>query len=339
MASEDRTHVADRMDLPAGYSARPYRGKADHPAFAEILGSYREHHNDPAQPTAEQFDVNYANLHDCDPDLDVFVVDDEQGNAVAYGRIGFADLDNGRRDCVVFAPMLPAHIDEALFSAMVSALEVHLGRLIEEADDPHFRAYAFHPGPNKTSMGEAAWLESLGYVAKEWGASLRRPHLDDIPELSLPDGVEIRPVQPDQMREIVAAYHECYRGEWDFQEIDESAYTWIIDDLRRDETLWQVAWHGDTIVGQVKPFIDHEKNEERGELRGYPEYIATHHDWRNQGVAGALLAESLRVLRDRGMNEAVLGVDTNNPGGAFQLYTKLGFELQSYEAVYFKPAK
>jgi ribosomal protein S18 acetylase RimI-like enzyme len=37
------------------------------------------------------------------------------------------------------------------------------------------------------------------------------------------------------------------------------------------------------------------------------------------------------------MTEAALGVDTNNPGGAFHLYTSLGFELRSYEAVYTRP--
>jgi len=37
------------------------------------------------------------------------------------------------------------------------------------------------------------------------------------------------------------------------------------------------------------------------------------------------------------MTEAALGVDTNNPGGAFQLYTSLGFELVAYEVVYTKP--
>ena len=73
----------------------------------------------------------------------------------------------------------------------------------------------------------------------------------------------------------------------------------------------------------------------RGYLRGYTEYISTHHDWRNRGIAGALLAMSLQASSgNRGMTEAALGVDTNNPGGAFQLYTKLGFELQAYQAVY-----
>ena len=37
------------------------------------------------------------------------------------------------------------------------------------------------------------------------------------------------------------------------------------------------------------------------------------------------------------MTEAALGVDTDDPGGAFQLYTSLGSELRSYEAVYTKP--
>lgn len=329
-------HLADRIDLPAGYTARPYRGREDHPAMAEILGAYREAHGDPEQPTAEQLDINYANLTDCDPSLDIYIVEDAGGHAIAYGRTPHVDLGTGMRDCVVFAPVLPEHSTRAFFQAVVSAQEAHLAPVAAAAPEARFRGYAAHPGPDETPTGEAAWFESLGYVATEWGASLRRPNLDDIPDLPLPDGVEVRPVDPSQMREIVAAHHECFRGEWDFQEITESIYAWLIDDPRRDESLWQVAWHGDTIVGQVKPFIDHEENDERGHLRGYAEYISTHHDWRSRGIAGALLARSLVALRDRGMTEAVLGVDTNNPGGAFQLYTKLGFELQGYEAVYKK---
>ena len=65
-----------------------------------------------------------------------------------------------------------------------------------------------------------------------------------------------------------------------------------------------------------------------GYLRGYTEYISTHVDWRNKGIAGSLLASSLRELKSSGMTEAALGVDTQNAGGSFQLYTKMGFELQ-----------
>lgn len=97
------------------------------------------------------------------------------------------------------------------------------------------------------------------------------------------------------------------------------------------------AWAGDTVVGQVKSYVNADENRQRGYLRGYTEDISTHADWRNRGIAGALLAMSLEELRSRGLTEAALGVDTNNPGGAFHLYTSLGFELRSYEAVYTKP--
>ena len=57
----------------------------------------------------------------------------------------------------------------------------------------------------------------------------------------------------------------------------------------------------------------------------------------NRGIPGTLLAWSLEELQHRGMTEAPLGLDTNDPGGAFQLSTSLGFEMVAYEAVYAKP--
>jgi ribosomal protein S18 acetylase RimI-like enzyme len=87
----------------------------------------------------------------------------------------------------------------------------------------------------------------------------------------------------------------------------------------------------------VKTYVNTDENDARGIRRGYTEFISTHRDWRNRGIAGTLLAWSLAELRERGMTEAALGVDTNNPGGAFELYTSLGFELVAYEAVYTRP--
>jgi len=43
----------------------------------------------------------------------------------------------------------------------------------------------------------------------------------------------------------------------------------------------------------------------------------------------------LRLLRDRGFNEAALGADTDNPS-AYGLYQRLGFEVVAFEAVYTK---
>jgi ribosomal protein S18 acetylase RimI-like enzyme len=324
------------MLLPAPYTARAYRGRTDHPAITKVLAGYREQTGNPELPTVEQIDVAYANLHGCDPDTDIAIIE-HAGEVVAYARVSWEDLESGVRDCVAFAPVRVDHLTQPLFTTVLAAQEAHMQPWARAATSARFRAHAFHPGPGQPPAGEAEWLEVVGYEATEWGASLVRPNLDDIPDRSLPDGVELRPVTEEQVRPIVEAHMEAFRGEWDFREPIEADYAQLIDHPYRDETLWKIAWVGDTVVGQVKSYINHDENAERGYRRGYTEHISTHRDWRNRGIAGALLAMSLHELKDRGMTEAALGVNTNNPGGAFHLYTGLGFELRSYEVVYTKP--
>lgn len=324
-------HLADRMELPDPYRPRPYLGMADHAAMRDILIAYREHCGDDEQPTAEQFDATYSHLTGCDPATDIAIVEAD-GVAVGYARASRPGGGDGKTRCFVFAPTDPRHLAQPLFDASVAAQEEHMRQW--QVEHGHLQAVARHPGPGLEPTGEAAWLEALGYEAVEWGASLVRPHLEDIPELPLPDGVEVRPVTAGQVRPIWEAHWECFRGEWDFSEATPDEIDLLVDDPIADPSLWKVAWAGDEIVGQVKSFINVEENAARGYRRGYAEYISAHRDWRNLGIAGALLAMSLRELRSRGMVEAALGVDTNNPGGAFHLYTRLGFELRTYSAIY-----
>ena len=123
-----------------------------------------------------------------------------------------------------------------------------------------------------------------------------RSDLENILDLELPDGVETRAVSPEEIRPIFDAHWEAFRGTWDFVEASEKDFRQSLDDPLRDVTMWKIAWVGDTVVGQVKSFINEEKNAEMGYRRGYTEYISTHVDWRNRGIAGALLAASLREL-------------------------------------------
>ena len=328
-------HLADRMQLPTGYLARPYRGADDHVDMVRTLVAYREHLGDSEYPTVEQLDATYAHLIDCDPSRDIFVVECDD-RVVGYGRASRSEDGGGTTNCIMFAPIHPDHLIRGLFDPIADAQETHMMSWLEPGANACLRAYATHPGPGHPPTGEAAWLEARGYTAIEWGAALVRPHLDDIPDLALPHGVDVRPVHPDQVRTIWEAHLEAFRGEWDFQEPTREMVDAALAEPLTDHTLWKVAWAGDEVVGQVKTYINHDENEQRGYLRGYTEEISTHPAWRNRGIAGALLAMSLQELRDRGMTEAALGVDTNNPGGAFQLYTKLGFELHAYQAVYSK---
>ena len=86
-------------------------------------------------------------------------------------------------------------------------------------------------------------------------------------------------------------------------------------------------------------FIHEEENKEYNRKRGYTEEISVRRPWRRRGLARALLARSLKVLKDHGMTEAALTVDAENISGALGLYEDAGFQTVKRRTVYHKPLK
>ena len=182
-----------------------------------------------------------------------------------------------------------------------------------------------------------ALLESQGYEIVRYDYEMERANLDDIQPLPLPAGVELRPALEEHLRAIWATEIEVFRDHWGSVDDSEASFERKRTDPRRDMSLWVVAWQGDQIVGQVLNRIDHEANAELGLKRGRVNSVGVRRAWRRQGIARALVAESLRVLRDAGMTSAGLGVDAENPHGALGVYEASGFRVVRTERVYRKP--
>ena len=95
-----------------------------------------------------------------------------------------------------------------------------------------------------------------------------------------------------------------------------------------------MAWDGDQVAGVVQNWIWPEENEALGVNRGWLEHISVRRPWRRRGLARALTAASLVTFRERGLDEGMLGVDSENPNGALGLYEGLGFSMRSRAAAY-----
>jgi ribosomal protein S18 acetylase RimI-like enzyme len=101
-----------------------------------------------------------------------------------------------------------------------------------------------------------------------------------------------------------------------------------------DTDLWIVAWDGDQIAGVVQNWIWPDENARLGVARGWLEHISVRRQWRRRGLARAITAASLVRLREAGMDEGMLGVDSENANGALGLYEGLGFVQASRAAAY-----
>lgn len=276
--------------------------------------------------TVEDLDHNYAHLENCDLSVDMVMVEDRSGALVGYTRTDWWQVVDGDRKYAVFAKVDPDWSDSGLPLAMLAAAERHnreialthavsCPKVLEGwADDDHEKVMT------------DAYLE-LGFSPITHGAMMVRPHLAGIPEVPLPDGVEIRPVTESHLRAIWEADKEAFRDHWGYSEPSEEDWERFLSFPHRDESLWKVAWADDVVVSQVRTFINDSENAELDQKRGWTEFISTRREWRGRGIASALICESLRELKSRGMTDAALGVHVENPNGAFRLYESLGYEV------------
>jgi mycothiol synthase len=317
-----------------GLVFRGFRGETDYPSMLAVIDGSKAADRIERSDTLEDVVRNYRHLHNCDPYRDM-VFAEVKGKVVGYGRVFWDQEATGLRRYAHFAFLLPEWREKGIRRAMLHHNEGRLRQIAAEHPDdgPRF----FEAWADENEVHWSSLLLAEGYEGVRYGFEMVRPDLENIPDLPLPDGLEVRPVEPEQIPLIWAAAKEAFRDHWGYSE-DE--WEQELEGWREAPTfmphLWQVAWDGDKVAGMVQNFIDHAQNEEYGRLRGYTEGISVRRPWRRRGLAKALIARSFHLLKDLGMTEAALGVDAQNPNGALQLYKSMGFQVVKRQTTYRK---
>ena len=183
----------------------------------------------------------------------------------------------------------------------------------------------------------APFAAAAGYRVEGFGVLMTRSLVEPIPDAELPEGLEVRPVRPEDHRRIWDADTEAFRDNRDPALRTETDFERWFTQPSLDTTLWEVAWEGDEVAGSVLNFIFPRENERLGIKRGWLEHISVRRPWRRRGVASALVVRSMRRFRDLGLEEATLGADAENLTGAVRLYEALGFRRVRTAANYRKP--
>lgn len=166
-----------------------------------------------------------------------------------------------------------------------------------------------------------------GYKPIRYFYEMKRTLDQSIGEFPLPEGIEIRPVEEKHYRQIWDANIEAFKDHWGMPaNMTEEHYLAWQKERTFQPDHWKVAWDGEEVAGMVLNFVDRKENEEYHRKRGYTEDICVRRPWRKRGLAKALIAESIRMFGEMGMTETALGVDTENPSGAHNLYSDLGYE-------------
>lgn len=323
----------------AAVRLRAYRGASDHEAMVAINNDARAAAGMIDRITVEQLGVDYAHLTNSDPERDIRLAELD-GRVVGYGRVAWADRNSGERGFDAICQVSPAVRGRGVGSQL---LAFQLGRIdaiaAEMIDLPGRAIVAGYVYAN--DAGGRHLLESNAFRFARRGAELVRPNLDGIPELPLPDGFEVRSIDPTDeaaLRRSFDADAEAFRDHWGEVDTSDAAWRRFVEspDIRPD--LWQVAFDRETgeIAGQILNFL---APDDAGRTVGWTESISVRRPYRRRGLARSLLAASLRRVRAAGADYAALGVDTENENRALQLYESLGFRVVSEQLELHRPVR
>lgn len=279
----------------------------------------------------------YANPTGYDPLRDCLIaqVGDE---VVGYGKVHWVDDADGGRDYESWGAVHPAWRRRGLGRAILRANHRRLREIAAtHAVGPDVQR-RFETWAAETQVGAIALLESEGFsVARSFFEMLRPDLRGDVAEFPLPDRIEVRPMQLEHYRQVWDAGVEAFSDHWGGLAGGDEMFRRYFSGPSFEPDLWRVAWDGDEVAGSVSNVVMRAFNEATGARRGLLSGVSVRRPWRGRGLARALVSQSLVALRDRGMTEAILGVDAENPTGAVGVYEANGFAVHTRERSYRKP--
>lgn len=320
-------------DLP-GLRFRRLRLPDDLAAVAELHNRAAEADDLDERESAEDWAQWLNNPSGFDPAEDA-LAGELDGRLVAYGQARWEPDNDGGRNYSTGGEVVPEVRGHGIGRAILRHNVARLGAMA--AGHPSGLDKRLETWAMDTQERRKRLIESEGFEIVRWFFEMLRPTLDDIADLPLPEGLEIRPVLPEHYRQIWAADTEAFRDHWGGMDTSEAMYQRHFSGPSFRPDLWRVAWDGNEVAGVVANVVLTELNRETGVRRGLLDGVSVRRAWRRRGLARALVAASLHALRDEGLTSATLGVDAQNPTGALGVYEANGFAIHRRGMDYRKP--
>lgn len=328
------TYGNDLPPLP-GAQARPFDPTRDYGPVAALISRSSTLDGEEWAPSEELLRHDWQHQAGFDPARDVLLAE------VSGEVVGCVSVFWRERDGVIVHPLRITVRREdrrrGLGSALLGWGEGHAREMVSTGlGGPRDRTHEL-TGWATVSEQTLGFTRRHGYEPLRYFNLMLRDLHTPIPTLPLPEGLEVRPVVEADHRRIWDADEEAFLDHFGVGPRTEEEFVGFFTGPDVDTSLWQVAWDGPEVAGSVATTIYRDENERLGVDRGWLDHVSVRRPWRRRGLASALIVRSMAILRERGVGEAALGVDSENPTGALGVYERLGFARAKTSAVFVKP--
>lgn len=254
------------------------------------------------------------------------VVAREAGEAVGYGTVYYRDSDADEIRSYVGVYVAPTFRGRGLEDvitdwAVAAATDVFADTA---APSKYVCAWLY-----KKQEEAAARFERRGFEAVRHWWEMER-HLEDDITPSPIEGVDVVAWSNEYWMPMRLVANAAFADHWGSTPVDEEDWRKRVVDspgFRQDLSFAAIA--DGHIVGYSYNEVYEEDWESAGRSEGWIGALGVLHEWRNKGIATALLAMSMNAMRAAGLEAAMIGVDSSSPSGAQHLYHSVGFRTKT----------
>ena len=293
---------------------------ADLEEIQQVNRRVEQHDRIPLATPLEEF-VDWLD----DPHLDlahdtrIAMVD---GAIVGYGRVWHRPSGEREERAFVVGGVDPEFRRRGVGTLLMEWMLARAGELLHATPNqlPRFvRTMAFDFEEPAIQLYERHGLKPV-----RWHDELLCDLLDP-PELMIPAGIEIIVWDPERSEEARIAQNAAFADHWGSTPRDREAWQYDLTGFGVRLDLSFLAIADSRVVGVCRN--SHYPSDEAvtGRLDGWIDQLSVIRSHRQRGVASALITASLHSFKEAGFTHAALGVDSENPTGAYRVYERLGF--------------
>ncbi len=183
------------------------------------------------------------------------------------------------------------------------------------------------------AAADDAYTEGLylrrGFLVDRVFSELRLDLAEAPPSPKWPRGVSVRSFRPEDDVALVNAYRDAFRDHYGYleQPFEAELERWRhwTREPDFDPAFWFLAAEGSEVCGFCCSYPESHGDK----AAGLVDEFGVRPAWRKRGIGRALLLESFRAMRARGLKAAELTVDSGNRSDALALYASVGMKVVS----------
>ncbi|HEY9292058.1 MAG TPA: GNAT family N-acetyltransferase [Microlunatus sp.] len=298
-----------------------------------------EHFDEPAERhTLEELQEAFAEFG-AEPEHNARIGRDPGGSVVAYGWVHPFIADVDPRRVFLDGGVHPGWRRRGIGHQL---LDWELARAAEwdaQTRSPEHGPLQLMVPVEEKLIDRAGLVTDRGFTPVRWFADMSLKFddlasgLPPVPELA---GIRLEPFRRQASEAVRHAHNEAFSDHWGSQPVPQVRWR---ERLAASSTRSEWSWVAvDAESGEVAGYAMNAAYPQDWDFQGFREgwtdRLGVRRKWRNRGIAKTLLIASMHSFAGAGLDGAGLGVDTDNPSGAFGLYTRLGYHRGETQVMY-----